>query len=116
MTLSKTMLCYYADCHYAECRILLLITIMLNVVMLSVAFYYYYAECWYAECRCAECFYAECCYAECCYAEWLSTFITSLELNAFFKQASFLINLVCFRKIKSISVISKHIEIINILQ
>ncbi len=38
MTLSKTMLC-----HYAECRI-----------------FYYYAECRYAKCRYAKCRYAEC--------------------------------------------------------
>jgi hypothetical protein len=33
MTLSITILGYYAECHYAECRILF--TIMLNVIMLS---------------------------------------------------------------------------------
>jgi len=33
MTLSITMLFYYAECHYTERRILF--TIMLNVVMLS---------------------------------------------------------------------------------
>ncbi len=39
MTLSITMLCYYADCHYAECRCVeyrILFIIMPNVVMLSV--------------------------------------------------------------------------------
>ncbi len=34
MTLSITILCYYAECQYAEC--LILFTIMLNVVMLNV--------------------------------------------------------------------------------
>jgi hypothetical protein len=38
MTLSITMLSYFADCHYAECPILF--TIKLSVIMLSV----HYAE------------------------------------------------------------------------
>jgi hypothetical protein len=38
MTLSMTMLCYYAECPYAECH---------------------YAECHFAECHYAACHYAE---------------------------------------------------------
>ncbi len=33
-TVSKTILCHYAECHYAECRVLFIV--MLNVIVLSV--------------------------------------------------------------------------------
>jgi hypothetical protein len=75
LTLSITILWYYAECRFTECR---------------------YAECHYAECRFTECRYAECHYAECrfteCrYAEWRRlessmSFIKVVHSLQFFKR------------------------------